>query len=232
VSSIHPEVHATGRSNWLRAAVMGANDGIVSTAALVVGVAAASSTRDPVIIAAVSGLLAGAASMAVGEYVSVASARDAQQADLLREAQELADDPEGELAELAHIYEARGVTPATALAVATELTAADALAAHAQDELGITEALSARPLEAGLASAGAFSVGGIVPVLAVLFAPEGTVMQAVVVATTLALLLLGALSAAAGKARRGRATTRILVGGVAAMLVTFGGGALLGTGPL
>jgi vacuolar iron transporter family protein len=232
VSSLHPEAHATGRSNWLRAAVMGANDGIVSTAALVVGVAAASSTRDPVVIAAVSGLLAGAASMAVGEYVSVASARDAQQADLVREAEELAADPEGELAELAHIYEARGVSPATALAVATELTAADALAAHAQDELGITEALSARPLEAGLASAGAFSVGGAVPVVAVLFAPAGAVVPVVVAATTIALLLLGALSAAAGKARRGRATARILVGGVAAMLVTFGGGALLGTGPL
>jgi vacuolar iron transporter family protein len=232
VSSLHPEAHATGRSNWLRAAVMGANDGIVSTAALVVGVAAASSTRDPVVIAAVSGLLAGAASMAVGEYVSVASARDAQQADLVREAEELADDPDGELAELAHIYEARGVSPATALAVATELTAADALAAHAQDELGITDALSARPLEAGLASAGAFSVGGAVPVVAVLFAPAGAVVPVVVAATTIALLLLGALSAAAGKARRGRATARILVGGVAAMLVTFGGGALLGTGPL
>jgi vacuolar iron transporter family protein len=232
VSSSHPEAHVTGRSNWLRAAVMGANDGIVSTAALVVGVAAASATREPVVIAAVSGLLAGAASMAVGEYVSVASARDAQQADVAREAVELATDPEGELAELAGIYEARGVSRATALAVATELTAADALGAHARDELGITESLSARPLEAGLASAAAFSAGGVVPLLAVLFAPTGAVLATVVVATTLALLVLGVLSAAAGRARPTRAVARILIGGAAAMLITFGGGALLGSGPL
>jgi vacuolar iron transporter family protein len=232
VPATHPEHHATARSNWLRAAVMGANDGIVSTAALVVGVAAASATRDPVVVAAVAGLIAGAASMAVGEYVSVASAKDAQQADLLREAAELATDPEGELLELAGIYEERGVSPATARAVASELMAADALGAHAQDELGITEALSARPLEAGLASAASFSVGGAVPLLAVLFAPAGSVVLAVVAATTAALLLLGLLSAAAGRAHPGRAVARILLGGCAAMLVTFGGGALLGNGPL
>jgi vacuolar iron transporter family protein len=230
VSATHREQHATGRSNWLRAAVMGANDGIVSTAALVVGVAAASTTRDPVVVAAVAGLIAGAASMAVGEYVSVAAAKDAQEADLVKEADELASDPEGELHELAGIYEARGVSPTTALAVARELSAADALGAHARDELGITEALSARPLEAGGASAAAFSIGGAVPLIAVLFAPEGSVLVTVGVATTIALLILGVLSALAGGARRGRAVGRILIGGILAMLVTFGGGALFGGG--
>jgi vacuolar iron transporter family protein len=231
VPGSHPESHITDRSNWLRAAVMGANDGIVSTAALVVGVAAASTTRDPVIVAAAAGLLAGAASMAVGEYVSVAAARDAQQADLRAEADELATDPEGELAELAGIYRARGVSPETALAVATELTAADALDAHARDELGITDALAARPLQAGLASAIAFAVGGAVPLLAVLFASTGAILPVVVASTTGALLVLGLLSAGAGRAHRGRAVLRILLGGSAAMLVTFGGGALLGNGP-
>lgn len=228
----HHESHATERSSWLRAAVLGANDGIVSTAALVVGVAAATTTRDPVVVAAVAGVLAGAASMAVGEYVSVASAKDAQESDLRRERRELRTDPEGELAELAGIYEARGVTPATALAVATELMEADALAAHAHDELGITDALSARPLQAAAASAAAFAAGGTIPLVAVLLAPVGAIVLAVAAATTLALLLLGLLSAAAGRARRGRAIVRILLGGLAAMLVTFGGGELLGTGPL
>jgi vacuolar iron transporter family protein len=230
VSATHREQHATGRSNWLRAAVMGANDGIVSTAALVVGVAAASTTRDPVVVAAVAGLVAGAASMAVGEYVSVAAAKDAQEADLRKEEGELAADPEGELHELAGIYEARGVSPATALTVARELSAADALAAHARDELGITDALSARPLEAGIASAAAFSIGGAVPLIAVLFAAEGSVLVTVGVATTIALLILGVLSALAGGAHRGRAVGRILIGGILAMLVTFGGGALFGGG--
>lgn len=232
MSVTHHESHATERSNWLRAAVLGANDGIVSTAALVVGVAAASTTRDPVVVAAVAGVLAGAASMAVGEYVSVASARDAQEADLHRERRELRTDPEGELAELAGIYEARGVTPATALAVASELMEADALAAHAQDELGITDALAARPFQAGTASAAAFAAGGAIPLTAVLVAPADAIVLAVAAATTVALLLLGILSAAAGRARRGRAIVRILLGGLAAMLVTFGGGELLGTGPL
>jgi vacuolar iron transporter family protein len=232
VSLPHRETHATARSNWLRATVMGANDGIVSTAALVVGVAAATTTRDPVVIAAVSGLLAGAASMAVGEYVSVAAARDAQRADLLREASELAADPEGELDELATIYEARGVTSGTARAVARELMAADALGAHAQEELGITEALSARPLQAGAASAASFSVGGAIPLVAVLVSPLGWVLPGVVLATVAALLLLGVLSAVAGRARPTRAVARILLGGSAAMLVTFAGGALLGNGPV
>jgi vacuolar iron transporter family protein len=230
VSGTHREQHVTARSNWLRAAVMGANDGIVSTAALVVGVAAASTTRDPVVVAAVAGLIAGAASMAVGEYVSVAAARDAQEADLRREQRELEADPEGELLELAGFYEARGVSRETALAVATELSQVDALGAHAQEELGITEALSARPTEAGVASAAAFSVGGAVPLLAVLFAREGSVLVTVGVATTIALLVLGVLSAVAGGAHRGRAVVRILIGGLLAMLVTFGGGALFGGG--
>lgn len=229
---LHPESHTTERSNWLRAAVLGANDGIVSTAALVVGVAAASTTRDPVVVAAVAGLLAGAASMAVGEYVSVAAAKDAQEADLRRERHELRTDPDGELAELAGIYEARGVSPATAMAVARELTAVDALGAHAQDELGITEALAARPLQAGLASAAAFAAGGAVPLVAVLLSPVGAVVPVVAAATVVALLVLGVLSASAGGAQPARAVVRILLGGCAAMLVTFGGGALLGTGPV
>jgi vacuolar iron transporter family protein len=230
VPATHHEQHVTARSNWLRATVMGANDGIVSTAALVVGVAAASTTRDPVVVAAVAGLIAGAASMAVGEYVSVAAARDAQQADLRREQRELEADPEGELLELAGFYEARGVSRETALAVATELSQVDALGAHAQEELGITDALSARPIQAGVASAAAFSVGGAVPLLAVLFAREGSVLTTVGIATTIALLVLGVLSAAAGGARRGRAVVRILLGGLLAMVVTFGGGALFGGG--
>ncbi|MEX1178577.1 MAG: VIT1/CCC1 transporter family protein [Nitriliruptor sp.] len=225
----HAEHHASGRSNWLRAAVMGANDGIVSTAALIVGVAAASTTRDPIVVAAIAGVIAGAASMAVGEYVSVAAAKDAQDADLRLERRELAEDAEGELRELAAIYEARGVTPVTAMAVARELHAADALAAHAQDELGITEALSARPSEAALASAASFAAGGSVPLVAVLLAPFGSILFAVGAATTVALLVLGILSAVAGGAHRGRAVGRILVGGLLAMLVTFAGGALLGT---
>ncbi|MEX1164035.1 MAG: VIT family protein [Nitriliruptor sp.] len=224
----HAEQHLSSRSNWLRAAVMGANDGIVSTAALVVGVTAASSTRDPVVVAAIAGLIAGAASMAVGEYVSVAAAKDAQQADLQLEMRELEQDPGGELRELAAIYEARGVTPETALAVARELHEVDALAAHAQDELGITDALSARPLEAGIASAASFAVGGSVPLLAVLFAPFGSILYSVGIATTIALLILGVLSAMAGGAQRSRAVGRILIGGVLAMLVTFGGSALFG----
>jgi vacuolar iron transporter family protein len=232
VPEIAPENHAAARSNWLRAAVLGANDGIVSTAALVVGVAAATTTRDPVVIAAAAGVLAGGASMAVGEYVSVAAAKDAQEADVRREAEEHATDPAGELTELARIYEERGVSPATARAVAAELTAADALGAHARDELGITETLSARPLQAGLASAASFGVGGAIPLLTVLFAPDGAIVVSVVAATVLALLLLGLLSATAGGAHRGRAVARILFGGTAAMLVTFGGGALLGNGPL
>lgn len=224
----HAEQHLSSRSNWLRAAVMGANDGIVSTAALVVGVAAASSTRDPVVVAAIAGLIAGAASMAVGEYVSVAAAKDAQEADLKLEMRELEQDPEGELRELAAIYEARGVTPATAMAVARELHEVDALAAHAQDELGITDTLSARPLEAGVASAASFAVGGSVPLVAVLFAPFGSILYSVGIATTIALLILGVLSAMAGGAQRSRAVGRILIGGVLAMLVTFGGSALFG----
>lgn len=230
MSAKHAEQHVTARSNWLRAAVMGANDGIVSTAALVVGVAAASTTRDPVVVAAVAGLIAGAASMAVGEYVSVAAAKDAQEADLRREQRELEADPEGELLELAGFYEARGVSTETAMAVARELSEVDALGAHAQEELGITEALSARPLEAGVASAAAFSVGGAVPLLAVLFAGEGSILVTVGIATTIALLVLGILSAAAGGAHRGRAVGRILIGGLMAMLVTFGGGVLFGGG--
>ena len=231
MSSAHAEHHVSGRSNWLRAAVLGANDGIVSTAALVVGVAAASATREPVVIAAFAGLVAGAASMAVGEYVSVAAAKDAQETDLRMERHELRVNPEAELEELASIYEARGVSPETAMAVARELTEVDALAAHMQDELGITESLAAKPLEAGMASAAAFAVGGAVPLLAVLLAPTGAILGAVAVATTIALLILGVLSATAGGAHRGRAIGRILIGGVLAMVVTFGVGALFGTGP-
>ena len=223
-----PRGPATAWSNRLRAAVMGANDGIVSTAALTVGIAAAATTRDPVVLTAVAGLIAGGSSMAVGEYVSVSSARDAQHADLARERRAHERAPESELEELVGLFEARGVSSATARAVATELTEADALEAHAREELGITEELAARPIEAAATSAASFATGGAVPVLAVLFAPIGAMVPTIAVATLLALVVLGLVSAAAAGADRRRAVIRILVGATLAMIVTLAGSHLLG----
>jgi VIT1/CCC1 family predicted Fe2+/Mn2+ transporter len=222
------EVHRSHRSNWLRAAVLGANDGIVSTASLILGVAASGASRSAIVTAGIAGLVAGALSMAAGEYVSVSSQRDAETADLLIEARELADDPHGELAELAAIYDRRGVPAGLAAAVAKALSQQDALEAHARDELGLEEARRARPLQAAWASALSFSAGALLPLLAVALAPDalrGLVAGAV---TLVALALLGDLGARLGGAPRLRATLRVVVWGAIAMAITAGIGAVVG----
>ncbi len=225
---IHTEGHRSSSIGWLRAAVMGANDGIVSTASLIVGVAAAHGTSHNVLVAGSAGLVAGAMSMAAGEYVSVSSQSDTENADLQRERHELATEYESERAELAGIYEARGVSHALAVQVADELMTHDALGAHARDELGILEMHRARPLQAALASAAAFSVGGILPVLLVLFTPEAYVAVMVVAASLVSLLLLGILSARVGGAPTGKAALRVTFWGALAMVITYGVGALIG----
>ena len=223
----HVEQHKSQRSGWLRAAVLGANDGLVSTAALIVGVAGSGASTTAVRTAGIAGLVAGAMSMAAGEYVSVASQRDTEEADLRMEAQALRDNPRAELAELAQIWRARGLEPELAQEVARQLTDNDALAAHARDELGLTELSTARPLQAATTSAAAFSVGALMPLLAYLVAPAGR-SAAVVVVSLLALAALGAVGAALGGARRLRATTRVAVGGAMAMAVTMAIGELTG----
>ena len=195
----HPEPHRTDTIGWLRAAVLGANDGLISTSSLVVGVAAAATTRDPVVVAALAGLVAGALSMAAGEYVSVSSQADTEQADLERERAELAADPQREHAELAGIYVARGLTPELARQVADQLTAHDALGAHARDELGLSEITRARPLQAAVASAAAFAAGAALPFMLVLLVPLAALTPAV---TGSSLLLLAALGALAARPRR------------------------------
>ena len=219
---------ATAWSNRLRAGVLGANDGIVSTAALAVGIAAAATTRAPVVLTVTAGVIAGASSMAVGEYVSVSSARDAQRADLDRERAEHRRSPQEELAELAALFEARGASPEVARAVAADLTEADALGAHAREELGITEQLQARPTEAAVTSAVAFLTGAAIPLLAVLFAPIGAMVATIAAATLTALVLLGLLSASIAGADRRRAVLRIAIGESLAMGVTLVGSHLLG----
>ncbi len=217
------------RIGWLRAAVLGANDGIVSTASLVLGVAAAGAARGDILLAGVAGLVAGAMSMAAGEYVSVSSQSDVENADLTREKAELATTPELEHEELTCIYEARGVMRGTAEAVATQLMARDALAAHAHDELGLTEAASARPLQAAMTSAATFSVGAAMPLLVVWLVPE-TMIVAVVAATALIfLVLLGWLGARAGKADWRRPVLRVAFWGSFAMGITALIGRLAGT---
>src|SRR5262245_58569304 len=196
----HREGHRSERIGWLRAAVLGANDGIVSTASLVVGVAAAEATRQHVLVAGVAGLVAGALSMAAGEYVSVSSQADTEEADLKRERQELAADPAAEEDELTGIYLQRGLQPDLARAVAQQLSAHGALAAHARDELGLLEELAARPLQAALASAGSFAVGAGVPVLTILVAPAGTLVISVMAVSLLCLIALGATAAHVGGA--------------------------------
>ena len=223
----HVEQHKSQRSGWLRAAVLGANDGLVSTAALIVGVASSGASTTAVRTAGIAGLVAGAMSMAAGEYVSVASQRDTEEADLRMEAQALADNPRAELAELAQIWRARGLEPELAQEVARQLTANDALAAHARDELGLTELSTARPLQAATTSAAAFSLGALVPLLAYLLAPAGR-SAVVIVVSLLALAGLGTLGAVLGGARRLRATTRVAIGGAAAMAVTMAIGELTG----
>jgi VIT1/CCC1 family predicted Fe2+/Mn2+ transporter len=225
----HRERHRTGRIGWLRAAVLGANDGIVSTASLIVGVAAASAVRGDVLVAGVAGLVAGAMSMAAGEYVSVSSQADTEQAELTRERKELADDGEFELAELAAIYVERGVEPALAKQVAQQLMKRDALAAHARDELGISETMSARPVQAALASAASFAVGAAMPLITVLLAPETILVPAVSGMSLLFLAVLGALSARVGGAPIVKSTVRVAFWGALAMGLTALVGSLFGT---
>jgi len=224
----HRERHLVERIGWLRAAVLGANDGIVSTGSLIVGVAAASSGRHEALLAGVSGLVAGALSMAAGEYVSVSSQSDTEKADLARERQELATMPEAELDELTAIYVARGVDEPLARQVATQMTATDALSTHARDELGISVTTAARPVQAALTSAATFSAGALVPLLATLAAPQPILVPAVGAASVLCLALLGAIGAQAGGASRGRGVLRVTFWGVVAMLVTAGVGSLFG----
>jgi len=223
-----PEVHYSQRSGSLRAAVLGANDGIVSTASLIVGVAAASEGRPEVLIAGVAALVAGAMSMAAGEYVSVSSQADAERADLAREKAELRDDPVFERQELADIYVQRGVTPELANQVAEQLMAKDALKAHARDELGITDFSTPRPVQAAVASATSFAAGALLPLLAAAVVTRGALIPCVVVTALVALALLGALGARAGYARPGRAILRVVGLGALAMAVTAAVGALFG----
>ncbi|WBH18255.1 VIT1/CCC1 transporter family protein [Sphingomonas radiodurans] len=217
------------RVGWLRAAVLGANDGIVSTASLILGVAAAGGGSGEIAIAGTAGLVAGAMSMAAGEYVSVSAQADTEAAELDRERDELAADPAGELAELAGIYTARGVDDATALAVATQLTGRDALAAHAHDELAMTIGTRARPIQAAFASAASFMVGAAMPVLAVFVMPAAFVIPGVAGASLLFLAILGALGAKAGEAAIGRGSFRVTVWGAFAMAVTALIGRAIGT---
>lgn len=229
MTDLHKEQHNTGRVNWLRAAVLGANDGVVSVSSVVVGVAAARGvTASTILLAGVAALVAGATSMAAGEYVSVQSQADTENADLAKEARELHDQPERELQELADIYVSRGVEPALALQVAQQLTAADALGAHAREELGITEQLRAQPFQAALASAAAFVAGGIIPVLGAVFLPQSIVSLGVTVITLLTLTVLGALAAHAGGASRVKGAVRVTVWGAMAMALSALIGSLFG----
>lgn len=223
------EQHVVERVGWLRAAVLGANDGIVSTASLIAGVASADSSQKAILIAGVAGLVAGALSMAAGEYVSVSSQRDAENADLARERQELAEQPDFELEELAGIYVSRGVEPSLARKVSQQLMARDALGVHAREELGISELTTARPITAALASAASFAVGAAVPVLVALFSPEGRVTWLVTAASLVCLAILGAVGARAGGANIGRAVLRVTFWGALAMALTAAIGHLSGT---
>lgn len=224
----HTERHAMERIGWLRAAVLGANDGIVSTSSLIVGIAAASAEHTTILSAGVAGLVAGSLSMAAGEYVSVSSQADTEKADLERERRELAEQPEAELEELADIYVHRGLSPGLAREVATELMAKDALAAHSRDELGIVEHLAANPLQAAVTSAITFAVGAAVPLLSVLLSPPAVLLPTTMVVTVLALALLGALGGWTGGAGTVRPAARVVLWGVIAMAVTYGVGLLFG----
>lgn len=225
----HQERHFTERIGWLRAAVLGANDGIVSTASLVVGVAASSAARSEVLVAGIAGLVAGAMSMAAGEYVSVSSQADTEQADLARERRELDSNWDFELEELAGIYTARGLEPALARQVAEQLMAHDALATHTRDELGISESMSARPIQAALASAGSFTIGAAMPLLIVLVAPESSLVAIVSAVSLVFLALLGALAANAGGSPMMKGIVRVTFWGALAMGLTAIVGAVFGT---
>ena len=214
------EKHFINRSGWLRAGVLGANDGILSTASIIIGVAAASTTREPILLAGVAGLVAGALSMAAGEYVSVSSQTDIEKSDLAREKQELIDTPEEELLELAKIYEERGLTAETSLEVAKQLTAHNALEAHARDELGIHEMTEAKPLQAALSSGVAFTIGGFLPVVVAIIAPIDTMEYIQYAFAILFLAILGVLSAKTGGAKPLKPILRITFWGTLAMGLT------------
>jgi len=225
----HREGHLVGRIGWLRAAVLGANDGIVSTASLITGVAAAAATQNDILIAGVAGLVAGAMSMAAGEYVSVSSQSDTEQADLARERKELSANPVSELDELANIYATRGVEPALARQVAQQLMAKDALGAHARDELGISQITTARPVQAAMTSAATFSAGAAMPLLMAVIAPARMLVLTVPLTSLIFLALLGAIGAWTGGANIWRATARVTFWGAFAMALTAGIGKLFGT---
>jgi VIT1/CCC1 family predicted Fe2+/Mn2+ transporter len=225
----HTELHRTAQIGWLRAAVLGANDGLISTGSLVVGVAAAQAARGPILLAGLAGMVAGALSMAAGEYVSVSSQADTEQADLARERKELATQPELERAELAGIYRGRGLSAELADRVANELMAHDALGAHARDELGMSEMTRARPLQAALASASAFAAGAAPPVLLAWLAPLARLDAMVALSTLVLLALLGSLAAGLGGAPRLRGALRMVFWGAVAMGCTALVGRLFGT---
>lgn len=227
--STHREIHRTDRIGWLRAAVLGANDGIVSTASLLVGVAAANAGHSELLVAGVAGLVAGAMSMAAGEYVSVSSQADTESADIAREHEELRDQPDMEHRELAKIYEKRGLDPALAVQVAEQLMRHDAIGAHARDELGISAELAARPVQAALASALTFAAGAALPLVAALATPTSHVVMSVSVTSLVFLAGLGVLSARVGGAPMAKATARVVFWGALAMGLTAGVGRLFGT---
>lgn len=220
----HTELHRSRHIGWLRAAVLGANDGAISTASLIVGVAAAESTRSSILVAGLAGLAAGAMAMAAGEYVSVSSQSDTEKADLARERRELSDDPAAETQELAEIYRARGLTQELADAVARQLMEGDALAAHARDELGITESQAARPLQAALTSAAMFTIGAVVPLAAAWVSPANIVIPVTIGTTLIVLLVLGSLAARVGGAPLLVGAMRVAGWGAVAMAVTAGVG--------
>ena len=217
---VHRESHLIGRIGWLRAAVLGANDGILSTASLIVGVASASSGKGAVMVAGLAGLVAGAMSMAAGEYVSVSSQADTEAADVAKETAELTANPTSELTELAGIYQARGLSAALAMQVAQELTAGDTLASHKRDELGITVEMAANPIQAGLVSAATFATGAALPLVVAALLPQAKLLVGVSVATILALVALGAIGAKIGGAPIGRGALSVTFWGALAMLVT------------
>lgn len=225
----HPEAHLVSRIGWLRASVLGANDGLVSTASLIVGVAAASAKSSEILVAGVAALVAGAMSMAAGEYVSVSSQADTEKADIARETEELKSDSEAEHAELAQIYVQRGLEPETAKIVAAQLMAKNALDAHARDELGISLATTARPVQAALASAGSFTVGAAAPLIVAVLTPAAVIVPTVVLVALVCLALLGVAGAKAGGASPWRAAARVTFWGALAMAVTAGIGRLVGT---
>jgi len=225
----HRERHRTAHVGWLRASVLGANDGLISTASLVIGVAASGTGRPAILVAGVAGLVAGSMSMAAGEYVSVSSQSDTERADLDRERHELANTPDAEKAELVGIYESRGLTSDLARQVADQLMERDALGAHARDELGLSELTAARPLQAALASAGSFAVGAALPVAVAAFAPAQWLGALVTVSTLALLTVLGALAARVGGASMGRGALRVVFWGALAMAASAGVGRLFGT---